>query len=260
MATKIYETRHGPMMAFTGDQFMTPTLEKAGEYAPQEWALLEQLTRPGMTVVEVGTNIGVHSIPLAKRCFPGPIFLFEPQQRVFQVLCANLALNNITNAFAYPEACGAADGEAVVPSLDYDAVQNFGGVSLMAADAPGEKVRVVALDSLNLPVLGLLKIDVEGFEPQVLKGARETIARCRPVIYIENDRPQQQGEVIRLIADMGYSMYWHTPMLADPSVFGGKRFLSVNMGCFPLEAEADVKGAERIDPDNWTSPIPAERL
>src|SRR3569623_1512026 len=146
MATKTYQTRHGPMLAFTGDQYMTPTLEKQGEYAPEDWALLEQLVRPRMTVVEIGANIGVHSIRLARRCAPGPIYLFEPQPRVFQVLCANLALNEIGNALAYPEACGEAEGEAVVPLLDYDAPANFGGVSLQPAEARGVRVRVIALD------------------------------------------------------------------------------------------------------------------
>lgn len=260
MATRTYQTRHGPMLAFTGDRYMTPTLEKQGEYAPEEWALLSQLARPGMTVVEIGANIGVHSIPLARRCAPGPIFLFEPQQRVFQVLCANLALNEIGNAVAYPEACGEAEGEAVVPRLDYDMAANFGGVSLQPAEASGLKVRVIALDSLNLPVLGLLKVDVEGFEPLVLKGARETIARCRPVIYIENDRPAQQGEVIRLIADMDYDLYWHTPKLASPEVFDGMSFVSVNMCCFPKERNVSTQGARRIDPDNWESPLPSDRM
>src|SRR3569623_802865 len=71
MATKTYQTRHGPMLAFAGAQYMTPTLEKQGEYAPEEWALLEQLVRPRMTVVEIGANIGVHSVPLARSCGRG---------------------------------------------------------------------------------------------------------------------------------------------------------------------------------------------
>ncbi|MDB5476343.1 MAG: SAM-dependent methyltransferase [Phenylobacterium sp.] len=260
MATKTYPTRHGPMLAFTGDRFMTPPLEQRGEYAPEEWAILDQLTQPRMTVVEIGANIGTHTIPLARKCAPGPLFAFEPQQRVFQVLCANLALNDIGNVLAYPDACGEAEGWAAMPMLDYDAVQNFGGVSLQPADQPGMKVRVIALDSLELPTLGLLKIDVEGFEPMVLRGARQTIARCRPVIYVENDRPEQQGEVIGLLAEMGYVLYWHVPRLSDPEVFDGMSYASVNMLCFPSETGSKVAGAQPIDPENWQSPVPVERL
>ena len=260
MALKTYQTKHGPMIAFTGDQFMTPTLEKVGEYAPQEWAVLDQLTKPGKTVVEVGANIGVHTIPLARKCAPGPLYCFEPQQRVFQVLCANLALNDIGNAIAYPEAVGEAEGEVVVPPIDYEGALNLGGVSMRPAGSPGARVRVVNLDSLRLPSLDLLKVDVEGFEPAVIRGARETIARCRPNIYIENDRPQHQGDLIKLIAGMGYTLYWHAPALAPAEVFGGRLFLSLNMVCFPNESGADVQGAQPIDPDNWTSPLSRDQL
>jgi FkbM family methyltransferase len=253
MATKTYPTRHGPLLAFTGDRFMTPTLEQRGAYAPQELDLLLQFTQADMTVVEIGANIGVHTIPLARRCAPAPLYAFEPQHRVFQVLCANLVRNHIGNVLAYPDACGEAAGWATMPRLDYDAAQNYGGVSLQAPDAPGVKVRVIALDSLELPVLGLLKIDVEGFEPMVLRGARETIARCRPVIYVENDRSEQQGEVIGLLTEMGYALYWHTPQLADEGVFD-RIIVSVNMLATPTERGVAISGAERVDPDNWVSP------
>jgi len=253
MATTTYPTRHGPMLAFTNDRFMTPTLEMRGEYAPQELALLEQFTRPQMTVVEIGSNIGVHTIPLARKCAPAPLFAFEPQPRVFQVLCANLVRNEIGNVIAYPDACGEAMGWATMPPLDYDAAQNFGGVSLQAPDEPGTKVRVIPLDALRLATLGLLKIDVEGHEGKVLGGARETIARCRPIIYVENDRPNQQGEVIRLLTEMGYTLYWHTPELADAGVFD-RIFVSVNMLATPIERGIKIFGAEPIDPDNWLSP------
>ncbi|MDB5492725.1 MAG: SAM-dependent methyltransferase [Phenylobacterium sp.] len=255
MATKTYQTRHGPMLAFTGDQYMTPTLEQRGEYSPDEWAMLEQLATPGAPVVEIGANIGVHTIPLARRCAPALLYAFEPQQRVFQVLCANLALNGIDNVLAYPEACGETQGEAVIPPVDYDATFNFGGVSLQPAQAPGQKVRVVTLDSLGLAACGLLKIDVEGFEPQVLRGAAETIARCRPVIYTENDRPQQQAEVIALLTAMGYRLYWHTPAIADRAVFNGVLFLSINLVALPVERSTAVHGPDPIDPDNWTCPV-----
>lgn len=62
-------------------------------------------------------------------------YAFEPQPRLFQILCANLALNDIDNAFAYPEGCGEAEGEAVVPLVDYAQQGNSGGLSLQPASA-----------------------------------------------------------------------------------------------------------------------------
>jgi len=258
-----FETRHGPMLALRGDQYITRSLELYGEFSPGEWLLLEQLARPGQTVVEIGANIGTHSVTLARRCAPAPLYVFEPQQRVFQILCANLALNDIGNAIAFPEACGETEGQAVIPPLDYGANANFGGVSLESdtAGAAGQRVRVRPLDSLELAECGLIKIDVEGFEPQVLRGARETIARCRPTLYVENDRAANQGEVISLMAGMGYRLYWHTPRLFDPknfrgcteNVFGG--IVSLNVIGLPKESPRRVGDVPEIDPENWTSPV-----
>lgn len=251
------------MLSLKRDVFITRSLEVYGEYCPDEWALLKQVIKPGMTVIEVGANIGSHSVDMAKACAPGPFYAFEPQPRVFQILCANLALNNVANALAYPEGCGEAEGEAVVPRVDYSNTGNFGGVALRGAEAAGLRVRIRTLDSLNLPTCGLIKIDVEGFEPQVLRGARNLIARCRPVLYVENDRAAQQQEVISLIAEMGYRLYWHTPGLFHPNNFNGVkedifgRIASLNMLCLPQERQTHVAHLKPIDPANWTSPFRA---
>lgn len=264
-AIRRYKTRSGPMLALQTDLYMTRSLELYGEYGPDEWRMLKQLIRPGMTVVEAGANIGAHSVDMARACAPGPFYAFEPQPRIFQVLCANLALNDIGNAFAYPEGCGEGEGEAVVPPIDYTQIANFGGMSLEPAGQAGITVRVRPIDSLKLAACGLLKIDVEGFEPQVLRGARETIMRCRPVIYIENDRTTQQQEVISLVASMDYRLWWHTPPLFSPDNFNGAsenvfgRVVSVNMLCLPAERATQVNGLTPIDPANWTSPIRLRR-
>jgi len=261
--TRIFQTRHGPMLALTGDRYITRSLELYGEFSKGEWDLFAQMVKPGMTVVEIGANIGTHSVALARACFPGPLYVFEPQQRVFQILCANLALNGIGNAMAFPEACSDQPGQVVLPPVDYGAENNFGGVSVRAdvADAPGTRVRATPLDSLGLTACHIVKIDVEGFEAQVLRGAAETIRRFRPLLYVENDRPAHQQEVISLIAGMGYQLYWHTPPLFSPDNFNGEArnvfsgTVSVNMLCLPNERNTVVQAMEWIDPANWRSPV-----
>ena len=258
---KTYQTRSGPMMALRTDFYMTRSLELYGEYCPEEWRMLRQIIRPGMAVIEVGANMGTHSVDMARACAPGPFYAFEPQPRIFQVLCANLAINDIANAFAYPEGCGEAEGAAIVPNVDYGVQGNFGGLSLRADGEPGYKVRIRTLDSLDLPACHLIKIDVEGFEPQVIRGARDTIARCRPYLYVENDRAENQHELISLIADLGYRMFWHLPPLYDSKNFNGVQenifqgVVSVNMLCVPNERNAEVQGLQAIDPQNWRCPV-----
>lgn len=258
-----YQTRHGPMLALKGDQYVTRSLEVYGEFSGLEQRLFEQIVRSGMTVVEVGANIGAHTVALAKTCAPGPLIAFEPQQRVFQILCANLALNGVTNAITLPEAAGADEGFVVVPSVDYGREGNFGGVSVLRVEtgAHGLRTRQTTVDSLGLAQCHFLKIDVEGFEPDVLQGARETIARCRPYLYVENDRPENQQAVISLIHELGYRQYWHCPDLFDrknpngvsENIFGA--VASANLFAIPSERQGRLAGAEAIDPASWTCPI-----
>lgn len=258
---KLIKARPGPMMALTNDFYVGYAIELYGEYCPAEWAALRQMIRPGMNVIEVGANMGTHSVDMARACAPGTFYAFEPQPRLFQIMAGNLALNDIANALVYPDGCGEAEGEAILPWTDYDKQGNFGGISLKD-EGEGFRVRIRTIDSLELEACGLIKIDVEGFEPRVLRGAAETIRRCRPALYVENDRAANQQEVIDLIAAHDYQLYWHTPSLFSPNNFRGEsknvygHTVSLNMIGLPRERNVEVDLAE-VDPANWTSPIKA---
>lgn len=259
---QMYETRSGPMLAMRTDHYITKALELYGEYNREEWLMLKQAIRPGMIVVEAGANMGSHSIDMARACAPGLFYAFEPQQRMFQILCANLALANVTNALAYPDALGEIEGEAVVPNVDYAREgSNFGGLSLASAGSQGWRVRVRTIDDLDLPACGLIKIDVEGFELQVIRGAARTITKYRPVLYVENDRADKQKQVIDQLTSLDYQLYWHLPRLFSAenyrkngeNIFGN--IVSLNMLCLPKERNASVQGLTAIDPNDWVSPI-----
>ena len=240
--------RHGTMVFNPKDSYVGRSLDLYGEFSNGEVLLFEQVLRPGEIVVEVGSNVGAHTVPLAKAVGPtGRVFAFEPQRVLFQTACANLALNSITNVVARNEAVGAAAGSLVVPSLDYSAAANYGGLPLgpeagwADKQVPLEEVPVVALDSLNLGRCRLLKIDVEGMEADVLLGAKETIARCRPLLYVENDRVEKSERLVALLTELGYVLHWHTPPLYLPdnfarnaeNVFGN--ILSFNVFGVPAE-------------------------
>jgi FkbM family methyltransferase len=255
---KLFQTPHGPMYALAADAVITRCLEAYGEWSAGEWKLLAQVVKPGMTVVEVGANIGVHTIPLARACHPGTLYAFEPQPAVFELLRRNLAANAIGNVVARAEACGAAPGQAGLPPLDYARAHNFGGVSLLAPDDTGATTPVVTVDSLGLDRCGLLKVDVEGWEGAVLQGASETIRRCRPRLYVENDRREHQQALISQVAAMGYRLYWHTPPLISDAVADnifGQRLVSVNMLCLPQERPPRSIDLRPIDPQDWTHPL-----
>src|SRR5690349_20985369 len=127
LPVKLHQTVHGPMYALAGDTIIGRCLQTYGEWSLAEWNVQAQFVKPGRTVVEVGANIGVHTVAMARACHPGALYAFEPQPVIFDLLNRNLALNGVSNVVARPEACGAAMGEASIPPLDYGRQANFGG-------------------------------------------------------------------------------------------------------------------------------------
>jgi FkbM family methyltransferase len=236
---RLKQCRHGMMLYNINDTFIGRSLDLYGEFSEGEISLFQQLVKPGQTILEVGANIGAHTVWLAHAVGrTGTVLAFEPQRIVHQTLCANLALNNITNVQSFCAAVGKEPGTIVVPSVDPCQSYNFGGVGLGGYEQ-GEVTPVLTIDGLNLSKCHFLKIDVEGMELEVLQGAVRSIAAHWPIIYVENDRREKSESLIRFIDGLGYDMYWHTPMLYNPNNFSGHsenvfgQIVSVNMLCLP---------------------------
>lgn len=144
-----------------GDVFELPVL-LAGLAHVRRWR----------TAVDGGAHVGSWTRYLAGAF--GRVIAFEPQDDNWECLEANtLALANVERHHC---ALGAAEGR-----VGLDPGTNTGCWHV----APGDSVPVVPLDALGLGDLDYLKLDVEGYEGHALQGARQTIARCRPVIQIE---------------------------------------------------------------------------
>jgi FkbM family methyltransferase len=256
-------TRQGLMLFNRNDVYMGQCLDRYGEVSTEEVAALLNFVRPGFTVLDVGANIGTHTIPLAKAVGPtGMVISFEPQRFVFTTLCANVALNALGNVRPLWSGAGQQAGTAYVPPQAYDHAGNFGGVSLNAES--GEAVPIITIDSLDLPACHLIKVDVEGMESAVLRGAEQTIARHRPVLYVENDRREHSAALISQIFAMGYRAYWHFPVLYGDNNFyatpvdAKTRIISVNLLCVPQDSPIQINGVAQVtSPDQRPSHWPA---
>ena len=251
--------RDGPMLYNRFDAYIGQSLRKYGEFSFGEQELFRQLVRPGAVVVEVGANIGAHTVGLARLVgHGGAVIAFEPQRIPFQTLCANLALNQLANVRARQAAVGRTSGTILVPALDPSLPANFGGVSLIDATG-GEEVPLLTVDSMELPACHLLKVDVEGMEADVLVGAERTIRRCRPLLYVENDREDRSEALLGIILGLGYAAYWHLPRLFNPDNFAGDaenifgNTISANLLCIPGELPQDIQGMRRVASarDSW---------
>src|SRR5262245_5330506 len=155
--------REGYVLYNGNDIYVGQAIERYGEYGEIEAQLLRQFCRPGAVVVEVGANLGTHTLILARAVGPqGFVYAYEPQRIVFQALCANLALNSIMNVDARHAAAGAAPGWVLIPDIDYTRTANYGGVPANAFTT-GRKVPRVTLDAdLDLHRLDVVKVYVEG--------------------------------------------------------------------------------------------------
>ena len=152
---------------------------------------------------------------------------------------------------------GAAAGTTRVPWIDYQRGGNFGGVAVGTTD--GYQVFVETIDGLALERLDFVKIDVEGAEFDVLAGGRRTIARLRPLLYVEADRTDKSGPVIALLLELGYALWWHvTPMFSPDNFFGNgvnvfDAIVSINILATPVERGITVAGATPVTgpDDDW---------
>ncbi len=206
-------TSHGVRLLLPGrDVTILPSLMN-NTYEVLELELLELLLHPGMTVVDVGANVGIHT-SIAARCVApsGVVYGFEPVPENFEILVGNLARNHITNVVVEQLAVGSDVGRASIYLDDH----SIGTHSLLELDGSDRGrsllVPVTTLDgyfATTMPeVVNLLKIDVEGYEPNVLQGAVTVLARTDQLL-IEYNRSsiEANGGVdgfIELLAGFDY--------------------------------------------------------
>jgi FkbM family methyltransferase len=259
----VVDSRFGKLIVNRNDIYIGQAVIRYGEYSQHEFALFEYLCGAGDIVVEVGANIGAHTLGLARHVGPGGrVVAFEPQPIVFQTLCGNMAINSITNVDCLNLALSDAPGHVTVPIVDYAGQGNFGGVSLqhapdVASKVPGHKVEARRLDDVfDYPRLKLLKVDVEGMEEAVLRGAAETIAQHRPILYVENDRIENSKALIELLFGYDYSLWWHKPPLFNAHNFNGvaenvyANIVSINMLCVHNSVRTKIELDQVEDSDD----------
>jgi FkbM family methyltransferase len=173
--------------------------------------VMERVLEPGAVYVDVGANIGYFARIGSRLVGPaGRVHAFEPLPSALPLLRANAAAYD--NVTVHPVAVGAAEGE-----IDFY-VQAMGDTSSADPDPAAERIRVpvATLDTAlaGTPRLDLLKIDVEGYELEVLQGARELIRTHLPLVYFEFLVHYNQGRGLSLadykalLEPLGYAFYW----------------------------------------------------
>ncbi len=232
------------------DQIISKSIELYGEWCFGEIELIARLLTKDANLIELGSNIGSHTVFLAKYTNKGLVYAFEPRRIYFQTLCANLIANGNSNVYAFP--LGVADKadmrlEGEVPS---NVGINAGGFAI--GDLPGsdEQIDLICLDDKidRLKPISLIKADIEGYELAALKGAQKLIRRDRPLLYLEANDTPEAPKLLRYLSDLGYASWWHTPPYFRTQNRGGMiqnifgNWRSYNVIACPSDQHKDIAG------------------
>lgn len=162
-----------------------------GRFSPKEIDFLTQLLTEDDNVIEIGTNIGSHTIPFAKKIKNGTCFVFEPQNDIYHMLSTNILMNQLENVRTYPVGIGMTHNIIYYNKDKSDS--NTGGFSLLRTSDPNGTnfLKITPINEnlypefYKLKSLQLIKIDVEGMEIFVLYQLLPLIKKLSPYIFVE---------------------------------------------------------------------------
>jgi FkbM family methyltransferase len=208
-------------------------------------SVLAACTKPehAISIIDVGANIGTHTLAFSQFPFSRvTVHAFEAQRPIFYMLAGTVALNSLDHVYCYNKAVSDQSNQKItIPVVDYDTPGNFGGVEIEKAVNPDFEYKVLAdsyeqietaqIDDFSFENLRFIKIDVEGMENKVLKGASKTIDLHRPLLFLEYSKTDF-GDVLKFLRGKNYKSYFvHRP----------------NVLCMPSELEIVIKGAELVE-------------
>lgn len=161
------------------------------KYEPYETKLILRQTKKGDVVIDVGANIGYYTVILADKVGnSGKVYAFEPDKINFEILKKNIEINKFKNVVAINTAVGSREGKIDL----YKSKENLGDhklfqIPLGSAASPFDErdiVKIINLDSYfkNIKV-DLMKIDTQGWEPEVIEGAKKIIEKNKPIMFLE---------------------------------------------------------------------------
>lgn len=153
-------------------------------------------------IYDIGANIGNHTVYFAHNIPNVQIFSFEPMKENYELLKRNVIDNFLKNVKTFNFALGAHNMKACMKILIEN---NNGSASMKEKFVDGEKVKVRVIDELKLSYPDFVKIDVEGYEVEVLKGMKNLLDNCTPDLWIEVDT-KNAISVITFLSELGYCM------------------------------------------------------
>ena len=257
------DTRVGRVAFPVTDIYLYDALTECGDYCYGEMKTYRSFLKPGMTIVDVGANIGLMSLLFSEIAGDeGRVIAFEPSGFANGLLRHNLEINECSNVTTYRKAVSDRVGETTFADPDTAKIGqlNFGSISLQSwiKEGLGQNVptEMTTIDALDLTACDFIKIDVEGAEAAVIRGARNTLAKHRPFLSIETDNPDSDLSWMSDLLDLDYRVFLASfllhswPNFKEAPVAHLPRAVCVNAIVVP----------DRFDPDIVLSRLPCREL
>ena len=235
--------RYGWML-FSGP-YIGKCFELYGQYSESEVEIMRTFIRPGDTVIDIGANIGDLTLPMAQLTGAyGHVYAMESHPDIFNILCANLALNQLShvqpiNAFVKNDPAAEVQAQFVKTGVNH---------------------KTIKIDDLGLTQCRLIKIDVDGNELDVLQSGAATLSKHRPILYLENDIRPKSKDLLTYLFSLDYDLYWHiAPIFSADNFFGNsvnhwhpQGIVSLMVLAVPKEQASPMPGLAQIhNADEW---------
>ncbi|MGZ3732127.1 MAG: FkbM family methyltransferase [Parachlamydiaceae bacterium] len=191
-------------------------IKKCAPWEENIHAELKKYTKPGTTAIDIGGHMGTHTLNLSRLVGEnGSVHVFEPRVKMFTELVINMNLNDCKNISFHRRALGNENRQVTM----YIPQPNNEGMACIrdsAPDSENETAKMERLDDYHLSKVSIIKMDVEGFEMEVIKGGLETILRNKPVMLIEIFQGPDNLHRIHTIESLGYT---HFHLFGDDYLF-----------------------------------------
>ena len=229
------------LLVDTRDRGITPHIALTGRWEVDVERVLVRLLKPGLRIVEVGANVGYHTLTMARAVGPtGHIDAFEPNPRLYDLLTDSLSLNGCRNIVTAHR--NAVLDRAGPVEFQFHPRFSGGGSVVVPAHLDPNSVRIevagVRLDDVlgSGPPIDLLRMDAEGSEPLALRGAEQLLQRSPAMLIMMEFWPN----MMRMRTDIPEFTAWL-------GTFGFKAWRVGRWGTLAAVAMADLPGLPQCD-------------
>ncbi len=217
------KTKEGLIMIVNpNDQYISRSLMYTGEWEPHITNILKSFLKEGMTMIDVGANIGAHTLISSKLVGnSGKVFAFEPCKINHDILIQNCLINKCSNTIIFKLGCSDNSNNMFIDQKwnKTNKEDNYGCITLQptSTNENDEQIDIISLDELLTNVfnssdfeeknkrIDLIKIDAEGMEDKVLLGFKKLIEKYKPFMIVEI-HPGELKDVRQIIENMNYQL------------------------------------------------------